>query len=603
MQFPISIRVPALVAGVLLCLAPGQATAAEPARQPRVQVTATRAPLPEDQALAHVTVITRADIEAAGGQDVLQLLRTRAGVDLARGGGLGQQASLFLRGNNPNQVLVLIDGVRVASANTGAYAWEHLPLHAVERIEIVRGPRAAVYGSDAIGGVIQIFTRRPDGPEASLAAGSHHTLGADAGFGRRGSDGSFGLRAALLDSGGFNIQRPDGFSFDPDDDGFESRSLSVYGERSLGDQVMGFTGLASDDMVEFDQGVTEVDKHSLALDLAGTLGGRWEHRLLLAGARETLVTPAFGARLDSRREQADWQHRLPAGRHGELLFGLASTREHGSSVSSFDDSEQFRASRSTRAGYLAWRVAAGAHDIDAALRHDHDSVFGGETTGQLAWGWQAGPDTRLHASHGLGFRAPNFNELYSPGFGGLFAGNPDLAPERSRSSELGLRQRLGAAALGVHAFHTRVEDLIDFTGPDFSAMNVHRARVRGVELVFATGHGPWSVEATATWQQPRDLSSGQPLLRRPDRKASVVLAWTGSSGTRLALDGFAAGHRAEFGGALPGYALLSASASWPLARGLALDARLENLFDRDYSLAAGFTTPGRGLLLRLRWEP
>lgn len=603
MQFRFPIPVLAIAAG-MLSVASLPLRAEEPARQPRVQVTATRVPVPEDEALAHVTVITRADIEASGGQDVVQLLRTQAGVDLGRGGGLGQQASLFLRGSNANQLLVLIDGVRVASANTGAYAWEHLPLHAIERIEIVRGPRAAVYGSDAIGGVIQIFTRRPDGPEASLAAGSHHTLGADAGHGWRGQDGGFGLRAALLDTGGFNIQRPDGFAFDPDDDGYESRSLVLDGSRSLGgSHVLGFSGMALDDTVEFDQGVTAADKHSLALTLDGDLGARWTHRLLLAGNRETLLTPAFGSRLDSRREQADWQHRLLARGHGELLFGLAWTREHGSTRSTFEGSDQFRASRSNRAGYLAWRLAAGGHDLEAAARHDHDSVFGGQTTGQLAWGWQFAPATRLYASHGLGFRAPNFNELYSPGYGGLFAGNPALAPEHSRSSELGLRHAFGRSRLGVHAFDTRVDELIDFTGPDFSAVNVHRARIRGAELVFATARGPWSLEATATWQQPRDLDSGQALLRRPERKASAVLAWAGASGARFGLDGLVAGSRAEFGGALPGYGLLSASASWPLARSLALDARIENLFDRDYSLAAGFTTPGRSLLLRLRWQP
>ena len=604
MQFPNGWFRPALLAGLVACSPAGAVAAGTVARQPAVQVTATRTALAEDEVLAHVTVIDREDIDRSGGQDVVALLRQHAGVDLARGGGVGQQASLFLRGGNANHVLVLVDGVRVASSNTGAFAWEHLPLHLVERIEIVRGPRAALYGSDAIGGVIQIFTRRPDGPEGSIAAGSQDTFGADAGYGRRGQQGGFGLRAGVLDTGGFNIQRPDGFSFDPDRDGFSSRSLAIDGHRELGaDHVLGASGLASDDTVEFDQGVTEVDKHSLALSLDGSPAPRWAHRLLLAGHRETLVTPAFLSRLDSRREQADWQHSLLPRAGGELVFGLAWTRERGRSGWPLDGSTQFQAGRTSRAGYLAWRDGIGAHDYEAALRHDRDSVFGGETTGQLAWGWAPSTATRLYASHGLGFRAPNFNELYSPGYGGLFAGNPALQPERSRTSELGLRHGSGAVQLGLHLFHTRVDELIDFTGPEFSAVNVHRARIRGAELVLAVARAAWSLEASATWQQPRDLDSGQALLRRPARKLAATLGWTAPGGQVLSLEGLAAGPRAEFGGALPGYGLLSAGLRWPLRRSLALDARVENLLDHDYSLAAGFTTPGRSLLLRLRWDP
>lgn len=594
----------ACLAIVSLC-ASTHAAAAEP-RQPTVLVTATRTPVSADAALAHVSVITREDIEASATVDLVALLRRQAGIDIARGGGTGQQSSVFLRGSNSNHVLVLVDGVRVSSVNTGGYAWEHLPLEHIERIEIVRGPRAALYGSDAIGGVIQVFTRRPHGPEASVAAGNHDTTEIAAGIGAGGGHGRIGVRVSRLDSGGINAQRPDGFAFDPDDDGYDRRTLAMDASVGLGAQRVAVDGLATRASVEFDQGESELRNHGLAVALEGPLGAAgdgasWQHRLLLSGNRETLETPAFLERLDSRRRQVDWQHTLAVG-SAELLFGASYLQERGTSTATFDGSRNFHQRRSNRAGFAAVRQQAGAHDLELALRHDRSSVFGGQTTGQAAWGVQLGDATRLHASHGRGFRAPTFNELFSPGFGGLFAGNPQLRPERSRSTEAGLRHRVGAGSLSAHAFRTDVHDLVDFTGEDFQAINVRRARIDGVELGAAFDAGAWRLEASATWQDPRDRDSGAALLRRPARKAAASLARRFAGGARLAIAGYAASSRPEFGGRLPGYGLLGISGSWPLRDGLALDAGIENLLDREYTLVDGFNTPGQTVLLRLRWE-
>jgi vitamin B12 transporter len=594
----------ALALGVALSL-PLSARVAEPAAQPQVVVTAHRAPVTVDETLASVSVITREDIQASGSHDLVDLLRTVPGVDLARSGGQGGQTSVFLRGTNSNHVLVLVDGVRISALGTGAYAWEEMDLAQVERIEIVRGPRAALWGSDAIGGVIQIFTRRADGFDATARAGNHGTLGADAGAGWRGERGGFDLRLGWDDARGINAQNPDGFAFDPDDDGYTRRHALAHGDVALGEQVL--SGMASlrDNDVEFDQGESSTRQSQAMLALDGALADGWEQHVQLASMRDTLRTPDFFSRFESRREQADWHQRLALAARGELLFGLGYVRERGVNLDTFAGEPVFAARRHNRAAFASWRGGVAAHDFELSGRRDDNSQFGGESTFQAAWGWHAGEALRTTLSWGEGFRAPTLNELYSPGFGGLFAGNPALDPEHSRSVEAGLDWQANAALrFGLAAYRTDVRDLVSFSGGDtFQAVNIARVRIDGIELSGVAQWDAWSLSGNATWQDARNRDTDAPLLRRADRKASALLERSFDGGARLGLEGQAVSDRPEFGGDLPGYGLLSLRGSLPLGETLALDGRVENLFDRDYTLVRGFNTPGMTLLLSLRWTP
>ncbi len=589
---------PVLIAGTL---AASSVLADEAARQPEVLVTSHRTELPVAEALAAVSVVTRAAIESAGALDLIELLRREAGVDIVRGGGYGQQTSLFLRGSNSNQVLVLVDGVRVASVNVGGYAWEHLPLNQIERIEIVRGPRAALYGSDAVGGVIQIFTRASEGFEAGLRVGSHDTTGADIGLGRRGARGGFSLRAGYTDAGGFDATTPDNFGHDPDRDGFLARNLSLGGDLALGGQTLALRALRTEDRADFDQGRSDALNDNGELALAGPLGERASHRLALGLARETLETPAFFNRYDSRRRQLDWLVDLQLAPEHALLFGLAWVGERGGLTDTFSGEERFGSRRSNRAAFASWRGGFGAHSLELAARHDDNSVFGGETTTQGAWGWRLGRGFALRAGFGEGFRAPNFNELYSPGFGGLFAGNPLLGPERSRNAELALGWDGGDTSAELRAFRTAVDDLIAFAGTDFQAINIARARIDGIEASAAARFGAWSLRANATWQDARDRESGQRLLRRAQRKGNL-LAERELGRWRVGAELHAASGIADFGGSLPGYATLALQGGRELGRGFDLHLRLDNLLDRDYTLVSGYTTPGATALLNLRWR-
>lgn len=579
-------------------------------RMPEQLVTATRTATTVDESLASVTVIDRDQIEASATLDVFDLLRAVPGLDIVRGGSQGQQTSVFLRGANSSHSLVLVDGVRVAALGTGAFAWEQLALNQIERIEIVRGPRAALWGSDAIGGVIQFFTRRVDGADASVSVGNHETFGTDVGFGKRGERGGFDLRLGHADVGGVSSQNEEGFSFDPDDDGFRHRNALLHGDIELGTQRLDGTAVRRDNDVAFDQGRSQTQQTQYSLGLAGELGAGvgvlddWNHRLTLASSRDELFTPDFFSRYDSRREQLDWVNEFRVGENTDLALGLAYVRERGANIDTSSGDAIYAARRHNRAAFALWKQEVAQHDFEFSARHDENGQFGGESTFGAGWGWDIGTDVRATLNWGEGFRAPTMNELYSPGFGGLFAGNPLLEPERSRSFEAGIDFDIGLDMdLGLRAYRNQIRNLVDFSGGDtFQAINIGRARIDGVELQGRWEFGAWALEGNATWQDTENRDTGEALLRRPARKATLALDRRFDSGARFGIEGHAASERPEFGGDLPGYGIVSLRGNLPLSHSLTLDARIENLFDRDYGLVRGFNTPGLTGLLTLRWE-
>lgn len=578
-----------------------------------IQVTASRTEKPVSDALASVTIITREDIELAQAPDLINLLSRQAGVDIARTGGPGQASTLFLRGTNSSHTLVLVDGVRVNAASQGIIDFAHIPLSQIERIEIVRGPRAALWGSDAIGGVLQIFTRDPSKGFFEARLGSRQLAGATAGFGIAREGSSIGLSVGSERRRGFSATKQGAYGYDPDVDGYRNQNFAVRGKTRLGSQTLSVTGLVTDADVDFDAGTgVPGEGHTAALNrvfgvgLSGPVLDRWTHALTLGRSSEDLDTPAYYSRFGSTRDSLDWVNSLKLSGDQSLGLGVNWSRETGYSDEGF---QGFEKSRRNAAAFVTWQGGFGAHTLDASLRHDQNSQYGAASTGNLAWGWRASDWLRLRASWGQGFRAPNFNELYYPGFdlgGGLvlFSGNPELRPEHSRSTELGMDWQLGGAqSLSLSAYRTRINDLIAFDGLLFAAINIRSAAIDGVELEYTLTQGALAIRGNATWQDARDNDTGARLLRRANRKLHASVNYSFGNGASVGLDLSAYSPRPDFGGSvLPGYSRIDLRASAPLAQGWTVDARIENIGDIDYELVQGYNTPGRSGVVSLRWQ-
>lgn len=559
-------------------------------------VTAARTDHADAESLASISIIDRGMIERSQAPDLLELLRTQAGIDIARSGGPGGQTSVFMRGTNSNHVLVLIDGVRVSSAGTGAFTWEILDPALIERIEIVRGPRSARWGSDAIGGVIQIFTRQPHGPAARAAYGRFRDRSLSASWGNE----SLGVTVAGRRVGGFSAQNERGFAFDPDDDGFEHLSVSARGAESLESGVLSWTARVADGEVEFDQGVSEFLNYSLRGEYRHHSDGPWQWQVSAGIHRDRLDTETpFGfSEAITRRVQSGLQAERMVGEHALWLAGVDVWSESGVSRNSWADS------RYNLGAWTGLHDHRGDFDWETSLRIDNDELFGSALTGNLAGGWRPAENWRLFATAARAFRAPNFNQLFSPGFDGLFAGNPDLDPETSISLETGIDWRPATRhRVSLNLFENRIDDLIDFAGEDFRAINIAEARVQGVELRHEYAGAHWHTEAQVTWQDPEDRDSGSQLLRRAQNKASLSGDYRFDHGGWFGGEIVHTGSRPDVGGArLPSYTLVNLRAGWPLAEGFRLEGRLENATDRDYEPLFGFNAHDRSLFVALSWQ-
>ena len=590
------------------------ARAEDAAVQPTVEVTASRVAETADASLADVSVITRADIDASVAPDLLELLRLQAGVDVVRTGGAGEQTSVFMRGANSNHVLVLIDGVRVASANTGAFAFENLPLDAIERIEIVRGPRASYWGSDAIGGVIQVFTRRLDGPLVAASYGTYRSADGSAGYGARSDAGGFSVQLGARHVSGFSATNPGICStpddpyciYNPDRDGFQNHNGVAQADVVLGAQTVSGNIFRSEGTLDFDQGRSHTLDQAGALTLAGALGADWQHRLSLGTSREDIDTPAFASAYRSTREQLAWTNDVTLSTTQHLVAGLDYVHERGISIDSSGFGAPYDVSRNASGVFAGWRARSGALDTELSGRYDHYDAFGGKFSGSAAAGWTLSDALRLTASYGSAFRAPNLNELYSPGYGGYYAGNATLDPERSRTAEAGLDWHAGGAGrFTLRAFATRIHDLIDFSGGStFQAINIERAAVDGAELAHHWQGGEWNTDSSLTLQNPRDQDHDRQLLRRPKQKLDSVVERRFGERLRAGVELVASAKREDVGAVtLPGYALANLRASYALNATWRVGFRLENLFDRNYELVHGYNTPGRSGYAEISWQP
>lgn len=620
-------RLRSLVLAVTAALAaPVHAQSDDASKLDAVVVTATRTAVTVDDALAAVEVIDRDDIERSQARSLPELLRGRAGITLVNQGGLGKLTTLFLRGAESDHVLVLVDGVRVGSATSGLVSLQDLPIAEIERIEIVRGPRSSLYGSEAIGGVIQVFTRRSGAgvhPRAMAGVGSHGFREASAGIGARNATGWFDVDASAQHDDGINACH--GFvdftagifagcgtnTPDPDRDGDRNHALSLRGGLApTAAWTLEGNALRSEGHNDYDSepayGLPD-NSDVVQQVVGGKVRYAPDARFALqlsAGrnldASKNYLGEVFTDRFWSTRDSAGLQGDIGVADGQLLTLGLDWLRDRAAVESAFPG---YGHARGNRAGFVQYQGRFGAQDLQAALRHDDNDQFGGHDTGSAAWGIDLPHALRLTASYGTAFKAPTFNELYFP-----FYGNDALRPETSRSAEVGLGQRGGTWRWQLNAYQTDIDDLITYDSRLFMANNLDRARILGAELSAAATLDDWQVAAQATFADPRNRSASNDgdLLPRRTRQGGRIDVDRSFGTVRLGASWIAEGARYDdFANALRlgGYATLDLRAEFALGRDWTLQAQLRNAFDRDYETAAYFFQPGREFGLALRWRP
>ena len=569
-----------------------------------VVVTATRTEHPVDRVLANVELIEAAELERLPAADLGDVLRMRAGIEVARLGGPGQQTSLFLRGTESNHVLVLVDGLRINPGTIGSAAIQNVAPELVERVEVVKGPRSTLYGSDAIGGVINVITRR--GHDAGLRAqagfGDYDTKSASLSGGFRSGDRDLSFGLSWLDSEGFPTR-----SGDTTDRGYEHLSLTAAARASLGPVAIGLRGWHAAGTSEYsDFFVTPVDQDFENSAFAASAGfapaAGWDARLTVGHALDEIVQNQSPDFLRTRRWTLDWQNDVALGERQQLTAGVL-WQDEAADAESFG--LPYDAATTSAQFYVQDQAQFGRHRLLAALAWTDHETFGGHVTWNAEYGYAPWADALVTLAAGTAFRAPDATDLYG------FGGNPSLEPEESRSVEIALRQRFGERqSLSVALFRNEIDELIQFvvTDPDTFAgenRNVERARIEGAEAAWRYEGEAWSARAGLTLQDPRDEATDARLLRRARENATLAIARRIGE-QEIALDLLYAGERRDFGFpdpvSLPAYWLANLSARVALGGRWALLARAENLFDEDYELARGFNTMGRSLFMALRHD-
>ncbi len=593
---------------------------AQPASPPKatmldpVVVTASRTPQPISDLLADVTVIQADEILRSGAQSLPQLLQRQPGVEVTINGGAGATSGAFLRGANAGQTLVLIDGLRVGSSSVGATALEAIPLDQIERIEILRGPASSLYGADAIGGVIQVFTKRAEDTAfaGNVAAGygTYNTTNVNAGLRGAIGDLRFSVQAGGTNSTGFNaIVNPDNFSYNNDRDGYASANVGLnavlpwaagqevavqYFRNRLNSQSDGGPGF-DDRTITTLEAWSVVSRNKINAIWTSTLTGG-------EGSDDSLSQSAFGTSpFKTTQRQYLWQNdvTLPL---GALSLVFERREEQLATDTAFAITE-----RDTNSATGVYQLRYDAWAVQANLRRDDSSQYGGKTTGGIALGYKLSPSWRLTAGYNTGFRAPSFNDLYFPDFS-----NPNFVPETSQNAEAGVYWtssygdvRWEARAIG---YRNRVKDQIVF-GCDANFVcvpnNVASATLEGVTLGLDLTWRSTRIVGSVDLQSPEDDATGNLLPRRARQHGALqVLQQVGP--VQLGVEYVASSLRYDDAAntiKMGGYGIVNLTVDWPFAKGWTLLVRGNNVFDKSYELAAELFDGGATVFAGVRWQP
>lgn len=592
---------------------------------PETIITATRIAVPITDVLADVSVITREVLDKAGPSSLRDVLSQLPGVQFASNGSYRSNTGVFLRGASTSQTIVLIDGIRVGSATSGGASFENMPLDRIERIEVLRGAASALYGPDAVGGVIQIFTRAPTeqvAVNATFGAGSDGVMNMAASV--RGTAGPIGysLGVSREEAAGISTRsNPLSSDFNPDDDGFRSTSLDAKLTAQVHkNHLLTLSLLQNKTDLQFDgrpspnpgaisglrwDAGNELRLKNVAFSWQAQWLEAWKSTLTIGSSADNSVsqyrrtdTGRTGAqgKFNTERKQITWQNDIALGKD-VLSVVLEKRDEVVDSSTAYTISE-----RSVRSAAVSYALNQKDWNALAVLRKDSNSQFGSFNNWALSGGYRLTDSVRAIASVGTSFQAPSFNQLYFPNFG-----SPTLTPQRNKSKEIGLKYDQGSLTASAVIYQNQIQGFI------VPSTNVQQssAELRGVTLSADNRVGDLTYSVSYDYADPRtrSLSAVSDNLRFVRIARNVVNARVtrnfgdASVFGELKISSNREDSNLSFTGRdlLPGYSTLNVGGTYALNKNLSFLLRINNLFDKQYSLANGFSTPGFNMFASLSY--
>jgi vitamin B12 transporter len=605
-----------LIAGFNPQLQAQQTPATDSLTLPDMVVTATRTEVAKNQLAAAATVYTRKDIERLQVNTLPDLLRGTNGIDMTQQGGYGKVTSVFMRGTNSDHVLVLIDGIKAGSVTAGTSPFEFIPLDQIERVEIIRGPQSSLYGSEAIGGVIQIFTRKSgqqEKPTVTLDAGggSYDTQRAAGTVSGKWKNNWYTLGTSHFNSQGFNARQPipGPFGFNqPDRDGYYNTALNArLGHRfdNNNAEVEAFF-MRAEGRTEYDgtfQNKTEFVEQVVGTSASMDIVDNWRSTLRFGQSRDDgdnfAPDGAFSTRFNSTRWNTSWLNQFTLSDNHQLVLGADYRLDEVDSSELFNQRSRYDLGIFTE---LHSRILDN-HFINASLRWDNNEAFGDYVTGNVGWRYNWNYGISLLASFGNAFKAPSFNDLYFPNFG-----NPSLKTEESTSFETGLAGAHKWGQWEVRAYHTNIDNLITpVSNPvtfEFSAQNIGKSQIDGIEAEIGTQVMGWNSKLSLNLLSPKNRETNARLPRRANKTLSFDLSRSFGL-VDLGANILAQGDRfddAQNKIKVAGFVTVDLRSAYHFNKNWMLSAKLSNLLDKNYQTVNTFNTAGRNFFISVHYN-
>ncbi len=582
---------------------------------PNMVVTATRTDVAKNQLSAATTVYTRKDIERLQVQTLPDLLKGTSGIDMTQQGGYGKIASVFMRGTNPDQLLVLIDGIKAGSVTAGTTAFEFIPIDQIERVEIIKGPQSSLYGSEAMGGVIQIFTRKGntlDKPSVVVDAGggSYDTYRAAGTVSGKWKNNWYTLGSSGFGSHGFNARQPipGPYGFDqPDNDGYDNAAVNArLGHRFDNNAEVEAFFMRTQGHTDYDGNYQ--DKTDFVNQVVGTTASmdiidNWRSTLRLGQSRDDndqfAPDGAFSSKFNSTRWNASWLNQLTLSDENQLILGSDYRLDEVDSTEKYTENSRYDVGVFTELHSQLWDE----HFMNASVRYDNNEAFGDAVTGNIGWRYNWDYGISLLANFGNAFKAPSFNDLYFPNYG-----NPNLKPEESTSVETGLAGNHDWVQWEIRAYHTNIDNLITPTmNPvtfEFSAENIGKAQIDGIETEINVQWLGWNGKLSMNLLSPKNRETNARLPRRAEQTLAFDLSRTFGS-FDVGANVLAQGDRFDNTQntiKVAGYVTVDLRTAYHLNKNWMLSAKLNNLLDKNYQTVDTYNMPDRNFFVSVHYN-